>query len=74
MWIMEVQHKRNFLESIFKFLHLLLRELIKRLSPNEAISSTFSVDMHYYIVCSDSKPQKEFFRIIFEIFTSIAWD
>ena len=46
---------RKFLESIFKFSHLLIKVLTKGLSPNWAIYSTFSVEMHYYVVHRDSK-------------------
>ena len=37
-------------ESIFRFSPLLIRELIKGLSPNSAIFSTFSGEMLYHIV------------------------
>ena len=45
----------NVLESIFKFSHLLIRGFIKGSSPNQAIFSTFAIELHYYIVHSDSK-------------------
>ena len=34
----------------FRFSHLLIRGLIKKLSPSEAIFITFSVEKNYYIV------------------------
>ena len=34
-------------ESSFRFLYLLIRELIKGLSPNWVDFSTFSLEMHY---------------------------
>ena len=48
---------------------MLISGSIKGLSPNQAISNTFSVEMHYYIVHSDRKEWGEYFRSIFEIFT-----
>ena len=35
------------LKSIIKFPHLLIREIMKELSLNQAIFSTFSVEIHY---------------------------
>ena len=49
--------------------HLLIRGLIKGLSPNKAIFNTFSIEIHHCIVYNDSKPSKEFFKSSFEIFT-----
>ena len=44
---------------------LLTRGLIKGLSPNQAIFSTFSVEMHNYMVLSDSKAREEYFKSMF---------
>ena len=46
--------QKKFLKSVFRFLHLLIRGLINQLSPDQAIFYTFSTEMHYYIVHSDS--------------------
>ena len=37
----------EFLKDIFEFSHMLISGLIKGLSPNWAVFSTFSVEMHY---------------------------
>ena len=53
---------------MFKFSHLLIRELIKGLSPSQVICSTFSREIHYIGVQSDSK-QEEYYERIIDIFT-----
>ena len=58
-------------ESIFRFSHLLIRELIKELSPNQAICSRLVGEIHYLSVHSDCKQQEEYLLSIFEIFTPI---
>ena len=40
---------KKYLESIFRFSHLLIRDLIMEFSPNLSIFSTFSGKMHYQI-------------------------
>ena len=45
----------EFYESI-RFSDLLDRGLIEGLSPNQAIFSTFSIEIQYYILHNDSKP------------------
>ena len=45
----------EFLESIFKFPHLLIKGLIKGLSYILAIFSTFSIEIYYSIAHNDSK-------------------
>ena len=52
---------KELLKSINKFSLLLINGLIKGLSPNYGIFSTFLVEVHYYIVHSDSKLQEEYF-------------
>ena len=46
----------QFLESIFTFSHLLIREFIKGLSPNQAIFVTFTIAIYHYIVHKVSTP------------------
>ena len=41
---------KKFLESILKFSHLIIRGLIKGLSPNNAIFSRSSIEMYHYVV------------------------
>ena len=41
--------------SIFEFSHLLIRGLIKGLSPNLTIFCMFSIEIYYYIVYNGSK-------------------
>ena len=55
----------EFLESIFKFSHLIIRGLIKGFNPNYAISSTFHLDLKNYIVPSDSKQREDYLKGIF---------
>ena len=55
----------EFLESIFEFSHLLIREWIKALSTNLAICGTFSVEMHCDIVCDSSFSYKKCLKSIF---------
>ena len=50
----------KFLERIFEFSHLLIRELIEGLSLNYAIFSTSSIDMYYYVVHKGSAPRGNF--------------
>ena len=50
-----------------------MRELIKGLSP-KAIFSTSSIELHYYIVHSDSKLQEELFEGIFYTSTPTSWE
>ena len=38
---------RQILESIFEFPHLLIRGLIRRLCPNKAIFTNFSIDIYH---------------------------
>ena len=56
----------KFLESIFKFSHLLIRGLIKGLSPNYAIFSTFSTDIYHYVVHYGITPQDKPSESIFK--------
>ena len=56
-------------ERMFRFSYLVITELDKVSSPKEALCSTFSGEMHYLSVKSDSKQQEEYFESIFEIFT-----
>ena len=58
----------EFSESIFKFSHLLIRGLIKGLSPNYAIFSTFSLEIYNCIVHNGNTPWVKFWDIIFLIF------
>ena len=44
------------LDIILKFRHMLIRGLLKRLSPNYAIFSTFLIEMYNYIVHNGSTP------------------
>ena len=41
---------KKFLESIFRFLHLLIMGLIKGFSPNLAYFSTSSTEMYHHVV------------------------
>ena len=50
----------KFLESIFRFSHLLIRGLIKGLIPNWAIISTSSVEMYHCVVHNGSAPRGKF--------------
>ena len=43
-------------ESFFKFSHLLIRRLIKGLSPNWANFSTLTTEMYHYIIDNSSAP------------------
>ena len=45
---------RQIFDSILKFSHLLIRELIEGLNPNEAIFSVFSIEIYYHIVHNGS--------------------
>ena len=53
------------LDRIFKLSHLLIRGLIKGLSPNKAIFSTF-IEMYHYLVYNGSWPCKNFIESAFE--------
>ena len=64
----------EYLKSIFEFPHLLIRGLIKGLSPNQAIYNTFSVEIHYLIVHSDSKQREEYFKSILKISQQLIRD
>ena len=55
----------GYFESIFRFSHLLITGLDKGLTLNEAIFSTFSVEMHCYIVSDSSMSCEEYFESIF---------
>ena len=47
---------KELLRSIFKFSHLLIRGLIKGLSPNLSILSTSTVEIYHYIMHNSSTP------------------
>ena len=64
----------KFSKSIFEFSRLLIRRLIKGLSPNYAIYSTFSAEIHYLIVHGDSKQLKEYFESIFKFSQQLTRD
>ena len=55
----------EFLESICGFSHLLIRGLIKGLSTNEGIYSTFAMKMYRYIVHDSSNPWEKLLKSIF---------
>ena len=57
----------NFLESIFKFSQLLIRGLIKGVSPDLAIFSSSSSEMHHFVMHCGSKASREFLYKPFEI-------
>ena len=46
----------EFLRGIFKFSHLLIRGLIKGLSPNYAIFSSFATEMYHFTEHNVSTP------------------
>ena len=52
--------KDTFLKSLSKSSHLLIRGLIKGLSPSKAIFSSFTIEMYHYTVHNDRIPQDTF--------------
>ena len=59
----------EFLESIFKFPHLLIRGLVKGLSTNEAIYSATSIRMYCNILRTSRTPWDEFVKSILNFLT-----
>ena len=57
-----VLYIEKFLGSIFRFFHLQIRELIKGSIIDQDIVSTFSIEMHYYIVHRCSRQCDEYFK------------
>ena len=47
---------RQFVVSIFKCSHLLIRGFIKGLGPNSTIFSAFSIDMYHYVMQNGNAP------------------
>ena len=61
------------LQTIFKFLRLLISALIKGLCTNGGIYSTFSMKMYLYIVHDSSAPEEEFLKSNFKFSRLLIW-
>ena len=64
---------RQTFQSILHFSHLLIRELIKGLSPNYAIFITFPIDICNYIVHNGSTPLENSIESIFKFQHLLIW-